>query len=106
MKKLVCSLVLLLVGSAMYAQLIIIPKAGASYSTVAFSDDFNYGYGPDKPEGKMGIVFGASLELDVRDWFAIQSEILFHQKGFKIVYDGPEFSSEIKFNLFRNSSAG
>ncbi len=60
------------------AQISIIPKGGITLSTVSYDDE------PGGQESKVGFVGGAAVEIGiVRNFFAVQPELLFIQKGEK-----------------------
>ena len=78
MKKLFLSLILATVVFSANAQINFIPKAGisiASVNTNPVSNDIQY---------TTGFQVGAALEFEVNDMFAIQPELLFIQKGYKL----------------------
>ncbi len=77
-----------------YAQIKFMPKAGGSLSNVSFSDDF---FGPDvKVKPKVGMIIGVAAEIPlIGETLALQPELLFHQKGFKLDDPGDtEYTAE------------
>ncbi len=96
-KQIIACLVLTMVITTTFGQLTIIPKAGATLSTVRISDDLLDG--EDKPKYKIGLAFGAALEIGITEQFAIQPEVLFNQKGWRTEFSENGFSSKSSITL-------
>ncbi len=96
-KQIIVFLVFTMLITTAFGQLTIMPKAGASLSTVRISDDLLDG--GDKPNYKIGLVFGAAFEIGIVEHFAIQPELLFHQKGWRTEFSEDGFSSKTGITL-------
>lgn len=107
MKKLSILLVMsMAITTTLYSQVTFMPKAGASFANVAFSDDIKEGWGGSNADfgSKLGIVLGVAAEIPLGgEMFAVQPELLFHQKGYHFEYNdntaGEEYSEDYKYSL-------
>jgi hypothetical protein len=89
MKKLLVTLFVVFIASGSFAQVSIMPKAGVSLAKISLTDDMLDG--DPAPKSRIGIVLGAAFEFQLSDQFAIQPELLFHQKGWKEEDSGVDF---------------
>lgn len=108
MKKFTILLIMCMaVVTTLYAQVTWMPKAGASFANVAFSDDIKDGWGGSNSDfgSKLGLVLGVAAEIPLGgEMFALQPELLFHQKGYHFEYNdatsGEEYSEDYNYSLF------
>ena len=84
-----------------YAQVGFKLKAGVSLTNVSFNEDINDQYPGSFTYGsKAGFVIGLATEIPLdSDRFTLQSELLFHQKGFTTRYSDTETSSSYTTTL-------
>lgn len=80
--------------TAINAQIILIPKAGISYSNIGFSDDFKASNGQNS-RYNLGTMFGVAVNIPVAGPFSIQPELQFAQKGFKYVVESYDSSPSL-----------
>jgi hypothetical protein len=74
------------------AQISIIPKGGITLSTVSYDDE------PSGQESKVGFVGGAAVEIGIiQDFFSVQPELLFIQKGEKYDVQGATNRSTLNY---------
>jgi len=87
------------VVSTLYSQIIFMPKAGASLSSVMLSDDFKFD--GDTYGSKIGLIAGVAVEIPlIGERLALQPELLFHQKGYSYKYDdGDGYTEDYKYTI-------
>ena len=61
-----------------FAQIVILPKVGASLTTTGFSGEIS---GTRTTKYKAGLLFGAGVEIGLNEKLSLVPELLFHQKG-------------------------
>jgi hypothetical protein len=99
MKKLGVILIMILAATGFgYAQVVFIPRAGATVSFVAFSDDIiNFTEAEFGP--KAGFIVGIGVEIPISHKFALQPELLWHQKGYYYYYEEIQYWEEYNYTL-------
>lgn len=93
----------LLVGfvatTSVYPQVMFMPKAGATLSNVAFSDDIKDSWGADFGS-KIGFVVGIAAEIPLGgEMLALQPELLWNQKGFSYKYEEPGYKEDYNYTF-------
>ena len=82
MKKFTILLIMCMAAmTTLYSQVTWMPKAGASFANVAFSDDIKEAWGGSNSDfgSKIGMVLGVAAEIPLGgEMFALQPELLFH----------------------------
>lgn len=74
------------------AQISLIPKAGITVTSVSYDGD------PNGQKGKIGFVGGAGVEFGIiKNFFSVQPELLFIQKGDQYENEGVETRSTLNY---------
>ena len=82
----------LLLALSSQAQISIIPKAGVTFSTISYDQQ------PDDQKTQIGFVGGAALDIGiVKNFFSLQPELLFIQKGERFDERGVETKSALNY---------
>lgn len=82
-----------------YSQVTFMPKAGATFTNVAFSDDIKNSWGADFGS-KVGFVAGLAVEIPLgQEIWALQPELLWHQKGYSYKYDEPGYHEDNNYTF-------
>jgi hypothetical protein len=82
----------LLLALSSQAQISIIPKAGVTFSTISYDQE------PDDQKTQIGFVGGAALDIGiVKNFFSLQPELLFIQKGERFDERGVETKSTLNY---------
>ncbi len=82
---------LLALGANAQAQVSLIPKAGITVTTISYDDE------PPGQKGRVGFVGGAGVEIGIiKNFFSVQPELLFIQKGEK--YEAGRVVTSSKLN--------
>ena len=89
MKKIASFILFTIFCFSANAQFSIMPKAGISYSNVAFSDDLKGFFGSETDfKHRLGLMGGVAFNYAFGDMFSVQPEILISHKGFRFVETG------------------
>lgn len=91
------------VVTSAYSQITFIPKAGATLATVAYSDNMKDYWDADF-SSKVGFIVGVAAEIPLgsNEMFALQPELLWHQKGFRYEYEDTEAAYSEDYNYTLN----
>ncbi len=82
----------LLLACSAQAQISLIPKAGITLSTISYDEE------PNGQESKIGFVGGAGVEIGiVKNFFSVQPELLFIQKGERYDTRGVKTSATLNY---------
>lgn len=105
MKKLTSILLVsIAVSTSAYAQVRFMPKAGVTLTNVAFSDVIKNSWGADFGSAdfgsKVGFIAGIAAEIPLgQDMWAIQGELLWHQKGYSYEYRESGYSEDYNYTF-------
>ena len=87
MKIFTLSLIFLTFGPTMYAQIMLGPKAGFTFSQQNRNSDFEV--------NKRGVQYGAVVIIPLKGNFSIQTELLFTEKGYREDFGSSEVYDEL-----------
>jgi hypothetical protein len=98
MKKPGIVLLMTLAATGIFAQVVILPKAGASLSHLSLSD--HYIFEEEEYGSKMGLVVGVAISIPVlAEGVSLQPELLLHQKGFDYKYTDQYLVDNYRYTL-------
>lgn len=100
MKNLITMLIVSVIATAsVYSQIRLMPKAGATLSNVAYSDDIKDFWDADFSY-KLGFTVGVAAEIPLGgEMIAIQPELLWIQKGYNYKYEETGYSEDYNYTL-------
>ncbi|HET9487873.1 MAG TPA: outer membrane beta-barrel protein, partial [Chryseosolibacter sp.] len=100
MKKIFAFLLVgMVAATSVYSQVTFMPKAGATLSNVAYSDDIKDSWGADFGS-KVGFVIGIAAEIPLgAEMWSLQPELLWNQKGFSYKYEEAGYKEDYNYTF-------
>jgi opacity protein-like surface antigen len=92
-KTFLCIASVMTFGLVSQAQVTIIPKVGASLGNYAYSENDD----DDETKANTGLTLGAGFNFALGETFSIQPELLYIQKGSKLVFGSASLSNRMNF---------